>query len=69
MEATKSEIHAIQQEVQVKETTQEALGKSQQEIQVLKDEREQLRVRIEDLVEQQKIIYESNTLHVKELEK
>ena len=69
MEATKSEIHAIQQEVQVKETTQEALGKAQQEIQVLKDEKEQLRVKMEDLMEQQKIIYESNTLSIKELEK
>ena len=29
MEAMKREIHAIQQEVQVKETTQEALGKAQ----------------------------------------
>ena len=60
MEATKSEIHAIRQE---------ALGKAQQEIQVLKDEKEKLRVKMEDLMEKQNIIYESNTLRVKELEK
>jgi len=53
----------------VKETTQEALGKAQQEIQELKDEKEQLRVKIDDLKEQQSIIYESNTSRVKELEK
>ena len=32
MEATKHEIHAIQQEAQAKETTQEALDKAHQEI-------------------------------------
>ena len=43
MEVTKHEIHAIQQEAQAKETTQEALNKAHQEIQDLKSEREQMK--------------------------
>ena len=33
----------------------------------MKDEKEQMRAKIEDLLEQQNVIYESNTLCVKEL--
>ena len=49
MEATKSEIYAIQVEAQAKETTHKALESAQQEIQDLKNEKEQLRAKIEDL--------------------
>ena len=48
---------SLQIEAQAKETTQEALKNAQQEVQDLKNEREQLRAKIEDLEVQQNVIY------------
>ena len=56
MEDTKSEIYAIQVAAHAQETTHEALERAQQEILDLKNEREQMRAKIEDLEEQQNII-------------
>ena len=67
MESTKGEIHVLQVDIQAKGTTQEALEKVQQEVQDLKNEKEQLRAKVEDLEAQQTIIYESNTEYTKEL--
>ena len=39
----------------------------QQEVQDLKNEKEQLRAKVEDLEAQQNIIYESNNEYIKEL--
>ena len=44
------------------------MSKAHQEIQDLKDEREQMKTKIEELTEQQKDIYESNTLYVRDLQ-
>ena len=49
MESTKGEIHVLQVEIQAKGTTQEALENAQQEVQDLKNEKEQLREKVEDL--------------------
>ena len=68
MESTKGEIHVLQVKIQAKGTTQEALENAQQEVQDLKNEKEQLRAKVEDLEAQQNIIYESNTEYTKELE-
>ena len=67
MESTKGEIHVLQMEIQAKGTTQEAPENAQQEFQDLKNEKEQLRAKVEDLEAQQTIIYESNTKYTKEL--
>ena len=67
MESTKGEIYVLQVEIQAKGKTQEALENVQQEVQDLKNEKEQLREKVEDLEAQQNIIYESNTKYTKEL--
>ena len=54
-------------EIQTKEIAQEVLEKVQQEIQYLKNEKEQLRAKVEDLEAQQYIIYESNNAHTQGL--
>ena len=48
MESTKGEIHVLQVEIQAKGTAQEDLEKVQQEVQYLKNEKEQLREKVED---------------------
>ena len=56
LESSKGEVHALQVEMQAKDTAQEALEKVQYEFQDLKSEKGQLLAKVEDLEEQLKIL-------------
>ena len=67
MKSSRAEVQALQVEMQVKETTHEALEKVQKECQDLKSKKGQLLAKVEELEEQLKILLQENDMHTQEL--
>ena len=66
MKVSKAELQALHEERQARETTQECLEKVQNEYQELKEEKDWLLEKVEELEEQQKIILQASELHTQE---